>query len=273
MIFLITGVILYPKLVHLYGSFYINSFGVCLALALVIFIFFVSKDSSLKKILNIDDVINITIYTAIIGVISGRLLYIITEFPKYESFWDIINISNGGGSVLGSVIGAMIYLIAFAYKRNLPVLQILDIAGIYAPIIHSISRIGCFLAGCCYGCQSNLPWAITYTNPETIAPLYVSIHPTQLYSAGIFFLIFLFLYFGFAKAKSRIPGLAFSVYLILSCIERLFVDFIRGDRTFLLSKYEICKVFSFHQLVALSLLSGASIFLIMINFRRNTVKV
>jgi len=264
---------LYPKLLHLYGSFYINSFGLCLALALVVFIYFVSKDSSLRKMLSLDDVINVTIYTALVGVISGRILYIITEFPKYASYWDLINLSSGGGSVLGSIIGAVTYLVIFAYKKNLPVLELLDIGGIYAAIIHSISRIGCFLAGCCYGCESNLPWAITYTNPETVAPLYVSIHPTQLYSAGIFFIIFLFMYFSFSKVKPKTAGLAFSIYLVLSSMERIFVDFIRGDRTFLLNKYEIFRMFSIHQMVALGLLSAASVYLITVNLKRTTVKV
>lgn len=263
---------MYPKLLHIYGSLHINSFGLCLALALVVFIYFISKDSSLRKMLSMDDVINLTMYTALIGVISGRILYIITEFPKYESYWDLLNISSGGGSVLGSVIGAVTYLAVFAYKKNLPVFELLDVGGIYAPIIHSISRVGCFLAGCCYGCETSLPWAVTYTNPETVAPLYLSIHPTQLYSAGIFFLIFLGMYFNFSKIKPTIAGLAFCMYLALSSLERIVVDFIRGDRTFLLHKYEIFRILSFHQMVALSLLSGALIYLITVNLKKNTVK-
>lgn len=263
---------MYPKLLHLYGSFYINSFGLCLALALVVFIYFASKDSSLQKMLSLDDIINLTIYTTIIGVISGRILYVITELPKYESFWSLINISSGGGSVLGSIIGAITYLAIFAYKKNLPVLEILDVAGIYAPIIHSISRVGCFLAGCCYGCESSLPWAVTYTNPETVAPLYVSIHPTQLYSASIFLLIFMLMYFNFSKVKPNVAGLAFSIYLILSSMERIFMDFIRGDRTFVLNKHEIFKILSVHQVVALGLLTTALIYLMVVSFRRNSVK-
>lgn len=267
------GVVLYPKILHLYGSFYINSFGLCLAFALVVFIYFISKDSSLRKMLSLDGVINLTIYTAVVGVISGRILYVLTEFPKYDNVWDLVNIANGGASVLGAIIGAVTYLAIFAYKNNLPILELLDLGGIYVPVIHAISRVGCFLAGCCYGCESNLPWAITYTNPETVAPLYVAIHPTQLYSAGIFFLIFAFMYFNFSQIKPKIAGLVFSIYLILSSAERLFVDFIRGDRTFLLNKYEIFRILSIHQVVALSLLSAALCYLIAVSFRRNTVKV
>ena len=155
---------MYPKLLHLFGSFYINSFGVCLALSLIAFIYLVSKDSAVSKLLKMDDVINLTIYTAIAGVVSGRLLYMLTEFPKYNSILDIVNLANGGGSVLGTIIGCVSYIWIFAYRNNLPILELLDIASIYAPIIHSISRIGCFLAGCCYGCASNVPWAIIYTN-------------------------------------------------------------------------------------------------------------
>ncbi len=81
------------------------------------------------------------------------------------------------------------------------------------------------------------------------------------------------MYFNFSKIKPQIGGLAFSIYLILSSLERIFVDFIRGDRTFLLNKYEIFRIFSFHQMVALGLLSAGLLYLIMVNFKRNTVKV
>jgi len=263
---------LYPKLVHLYGSLSINSFGLCLAFSLMVFIYFVSKDSTLQKMLKLDDIINLTIYTALIGVISGRILYIITEFPKYESFWGLIDFSSGGSSVFGSFIGVASYLIFFAYKNNFHILELLDVVGIYVPIIHSISRVGCFLAGCCYGCETNLPWGITYTNPETVAPLYITIHPTQLYSAVIFFCIWLFMYFNFAKVKPQISGLIFSLYLIFSSLERLFIDFIRGDRTFLLNKYHLFTMLSFHQLIALNLLLVGFICLIIVNFKKNTVK-
>lgn len=263
---------MYPKLLHLYGSFYINSFGLCLAIGLAVFIYFLSADSAVKKMFSKDEVINLTIYSAIIGVISGRILYILTEFTSYDNLLDLINFSSGGSSVMGSVVGAMTYLVVVSRIKGLPILKILDAAGIYAPIIHSISRIGCFLSGCCYGCQTAVPWGIVYTNPDTVAPLYMTIHPTQLYSALVFLLMFVFMYFTFGKEKSKVPGLAFGVYLMLSSIERIFVDFIRGDRIFLLKEYEVFKILSLHQVIALGMLFSASIYLVIVFIKKNTVK-
>ena len=51
-----------------------------------------------------------------------------------------------------------------------------------------IGRFGCLLAGCCYGRPSDVPWAITFTDPVAAAnvgtPLGIPLHPTQLYDAG-----------------------------------------------------------------------------------------
>ena len=54
---------------------------------------------------------------------------------------------------------------------------------------HVVGRLGCFMAGCCYGHETNVPWAVTFTNPlarENVGtPLGVPLHPTQLYEAGV----------------------------------------------------------------------------------------
>lgn len=267
------GVILYPKLLHVYGSLNINSFGLCLAFGLIVFIYFISKDSAIQKFLLFDEVVNLTVYATIIGVISGRLLYMITDFYQFDSLWDFINISNGGSSVLGAIMGTVVYVGVFAYKRQISPLALLDIGAIYVPIIHSISRLGCFLAGCCYGCETGLPWAITYTNPETVSPLFIPVHPTQLYSSAIYFFIFLFMYFNFSNGRSSAVGLTFSVYLILASVERLLLDFIRGDRVFIQNQYEICKILSFHQLVALAVLLLGLVYFVMAYSRKNTINI
>ena len=58
-----------------------------------------------------------------------------------------------------------------------------DIAAVSLPLGHFLGRIGCFFAGCCYGKTCDLPWAVTFNDPESLAqPLHVPLHPTQLYA-------------------------------------------------------------------------------------------
>jgi prolipoprotein diacylglyceryltransferase len=79
------------------------------------------------------------------------------------------------------------------YKRELPMLPVYSLGAIYAPLIHGIARIGCFLIGCCHGCPTNAAWGITYTDPLSHAPLNIPLHPTQLYSSLFYFALFFLL--------------------------------------------------------------------------------
>jgi len=98
-----------------------------------------------------------------------------------------------------------------------------------APLAHSIGRIGCFAAGCCYGNVCHLPWAVQFTNPDTLArPIGLPLHPTQLYSAAanlIIFFIILMLH-----RKNTLAGKLFLVYIIIYGITRSILEILRGDQ-------------------------------------------
>lgn len=222
---------MYPTIVRIYGPFQISSFSLAIAFAIFIFIWLCSKDNLLQKFISKEEFKNLTIETSIIAIIGGRVLHVLSDLQNYKSFLDIISIWNGGLSVLGALFAALIYSFICLKKRNIAILSVLDRAAINIPIIHAIARIGCFLAGCCFGCKTNLSWAITYTNPEVAAPLYTPIHPTQLYSSITYFVIFLFMSY-IAQNIFKKQGQLFLIYLILSSLERIIVDFFRGDRIF-----------------------------------------
>jgi phosphatidylglycerol:prolipoprotein diacylglycerol transferase len=91
----------------------------------------------------------------------------------------------------------------------------------------ALGRMGCFFAGCCYGKTCDLPWAVTFTRPDTLAPIGIPIHPTQLYSALSNFIIFLFL-FSFRK-KKKFEGQLFWSYVFLYGVTRSIIEIFRGD--------------------------------------------
>jgi phosphatidylglycerol:prolipoprotein diacylglycerol transferase len=92
--------------------------------------------------------------------------------------------------------------------------------------------MGCFFAGCCWGKPTDVPWAITFTNPFAAAnvgtPLNVPLHPTQLYEAGAEALIL-----GILLATERrgrpYPGRTFWLYMLLYAISRFVIEFYRND--------------------------------------------
>ena len=98
---------------------------------------------------------------------------------------------------------------------------------------HVVGRLGCLFAGCCYGKPTDVPWAITFTNPFAApnvgTPLDVPLHPTQLYEAGAELLI-LVLLLATERRGRPFPGRTFWGYMLLYAISRFIIEFYRGDR-------------------------------------------
>ena len=90
-----------------------------------------------------------------------------------------------------------------------------------------IGRIGCFFAGCCYGKQCSLPWAVTFRDSDSLAPLGVPLHPTQLYSSGSNLLIFLILLV--LRRYRKFDGQIFWLYVALYGAARSLIEIFRGD--------------------------------------------
>lgn len=257
---------MYPKLLHIYGPIEINSFNAALMGGIALFFYAALRHPGLGKYITTHDFINISVESAIAGILGGRILHIISEWKSYDSFWQMLGIWNGGLSILGAIAGIAGYSLWSLKRKGLPIFELFDIAALYAPLIHGVARIGCFLVGCCYGCPTSLPWGVTYTHPLVAAPLHVHLHPTQLYSSLLFFGIFILMKFVIAKKVTRAGQLSM-VYLMAMSFERLFVDFFRGDRIVVSTKTGV-SFFSFHQWIALCIFVGACMIFLCLRGRR-----
>ena len=239
-----------PQLLHVYGPIAIQSYGALIALGVVVSLALITRDHRYTK-LNLEksllDIISITILAAFAG---GRILFALTERQQYDSLIDMILPWTGGLSLLGSIIGVLLVLPLYLKRLRIPILPFLDLIAIYAPLAQSFGRIGCFLAGCCYGSRTVAPWAIAYSNADCFAPLHQSLHPTQLYSALMLVCIFTIMFFVVQK-KVHIKGQLLCGYLFLASLERFFVDFFRGDRQLLVDTAFI--TLSHTQLIALAI--------------------
>lgn len=93
-------------------------------------------------------------------------------------------------------------------------------------LAQGFGRIGCFLAGCCYGQETNSALSITFHNSD-FAPNNVALVPTQIYSSLLDFAhFFLLLYIsGHKKASGQVAA----CYLIFYSVGRFILEFFRGD--------------------------------------------
>lgn len=217
-----------PILLHIYGPFSIRAYGFMIVLGILVGGSLLFFDKRRKALISDEQFFNLVNGSILATVAGGRAWFLLFNQNFITSWTDIFAVWQGGLSILGAVIAMLFFVPWFAKKHNIPLFPFLDRVALYSPLIQAIARIGCLFAGCCYGILSNLPWAVTYTDPESLAPLYCAMHPTQLYSSVLLFALFLLLYT--VQNKLKFSGQLFTLYIIGISFERFFVDFFRGDQ-------------------------------------------
>lgn len=123
---------------------------------------------------------------------------------------------------LGGIIpGMAVFIISMYYFNKNERGNILNIVNIIIPgviLAHAIGRIGCFLAGCCYGIETNSFLGIKFPGLEN------KVLPTQLFES-----FFLFGLFGFLHFFKKIKDYKFIIYLFSYGLFRFLIEFLRGD--------------------------------------------
>ena len=132
----------------------------------------------------------------------------------------------------GGLIAAVAVAFWYMRRHQMPLWTTCDVFAPGIALGHVVGRLGCLMAGCCYGKPTNVPWAITFTNPDAAAnvgtPLGVPLHPTQLYESARRALI-LVLLLATEKKGRPFPGRTFWSYMLLYGISRFVIEFFRGD--------------------------------------------
>jgi len=240
---------MHPVLIEL-GSFTLYTYGLFVGLGFVAALFFASKNAlnydlrpdcdkradHNRKDKNtargetdnpgvISDLFFVLLVSAILG---ARLFYVGLDFPY---FWknplEIVKIWNGGLVFYGGFISALVTGFFYIRKKHLNVWVTADIVAPAIALGHAVGRIGCFFAGCCYGKACSLPWAVTFTDPDSLAPLNIGLHPTQLYSVASNLAIFFILLF--LQKQKKFHGMVFWSYVLLYGLFRSIVEMFRGD--------------------------------------------
>ncbi|MCF8044528.1 MAG: prolipoprotein diacylglyceryl transferase [Desulfarculaceae bacterium] len=218
---------MYPVLIEI-GSLKLYTYGLFVALGFVAALTVSKKTASRRNSLQSDLITDLFFIILLSGIIGARLFYVIVNFSYFrEDPLAIIRIWEGGlvfyGGFILAVAGAMSYL----KIRHLPFHATADVLAPGIAIGHAVGRIGCFFAGCCHGKASTLPIAVTFHHPDSLAPLDVGLHPTQLYSVAANFFIFLVLLF-LVRIK-KFHGMVFWTYVLLYSVTRYIIEIFRGD--------------------------------------------
>lgn len=216
---------MFPKIFSI-GSFYLPTYGVLVALGFLAGLS-ITVRLARKSGLDAEKITNLAVYVALAGLIGAKLLMIAFDWPDIQIF--SLSTLQAAGVFQGGLILALITAVFYIRYNKLPILSVFDAFAPGIAIGHAIGRLGCFAAGCCWGKECHLPWAVTFRNPEasglTGVPLGVPLHPAQLYESATEALLFAFLYWRYER--SHTPGQIIGLYLVISSIIRFLIEFER----------------------------------------------
>jgi len=176
------------------------------------------------------ETIQLLIILIIIASVIGGKFFIIFENPKLylNDPSRLFSNFNTGFVFYGSLIFAIPTMLIFFRIHKLPMLGMLDIMAGTTCIVHGFGRIGCFMAGCCYGTPHEGLFSVTFTDPKCVAePLHTPLHPTQLYSSITIFAILAIILF--MSRRKQFDGQLFMLYLMLYAVARSILEVFRGD--------------------------------------------
>ena len=222
---------MYPELFSI-GPVTVYSYGVLLAASYLLGLRLAMWRA--KRLgLDANRVLDLGIYIIIAALIGAKLLLLITDFDQFRtSPAELLSLARSGGVFYGGLLLAVAVAFWYIAKHRMPFWTTCDVFAPGIALGHVTGRLGCLAAGCCYGRPTDVPWAITFTNPLAAAnvgtPLGVPLHPTQLYEAGIELVILIALLATERRGK-QFAGRTFWAYIFLYAVSRYVIELYRGD--------------------------------------------
>lgn len=209
------------------GSFSIRWYGFLFALSFVLG-YVIMKKIFKKEGLSVKLLDELSTYMIIATIVGARLGHC---FFYERSFYlsnpiEILYIWEGGLASHGAAVGILIALLIFSIKNKKPYFWILDRIVIVVALAGFFIRMGNLMNSEIYGIPTSVPWAFVFVNASNFHEADDPRHPTQIYEALSYLLIFFFLLWSYFKKEGKPkPGFLFSMFLILVFTARFFIEF------------------------------------------------
>lgn len=222
---------MYPTLVEL-GPITIYSYGVLLAAAYLVGLKLAMLRSASRG-LDANRVMDLGILIIIAALVGAKLMLLVVDFEYFsQGGAQLFSLVRAGGVFYGGLLLAAPAAWWYLRRHRMPVWTACDAFAPGIALGHAVGRLGCLMAGCCYGRPTEMPWGIVFTNTFAAlnvgTPLDVHLHPTQLYESFAELTILLLL-LGTERRGRRFQGRTFWLYILLYGVSRFVTEFYRGD--------------------------------------------
>lgn len=206
------------------GPITLHGYGLMIAIGIICALLMLDKRAKARKF-DPNIVYRLSLISLLSGFVGAKLFYCIIEFKAIiDNPWQVL--SGSGFVVYGGIISGILAAIIYCKSKQISFFSHFDLAVPSIALAQGFGRIGCFLAGCCYGRETNSACGIVFYH-SSIAPNGVKLIPTQLLSsAGDFMIAAILLLYA---RKERKQGRIGALYLILYSIGRFVIEFYRND--------------------------------------------
>ena len=217
---------MFPILIE-FGFFKIFTYGLLVATGFLVAILLASSRAE-KEGLDSQKVLDLCFYVMVSALLGARLLYVIVEYRYFlDSPLEIFKFWKGGLVFYGGLILGVLISLWYLKRNQMPMWKTADLLAPSIALGQLIGRWGCFFAGCCYGKKTDVAWGVTFTDPRSLAPPEISLHPTQVYLS--LNAVFIFIFLMWLSKRKVFDGQILWSYGILYSIGRFVIEYFRGD--------------------------------------------
>lgn len=217
---------MYPVILKL-GPLTFHSYGVMIAISFAIGTVLAVRRAEARGIPG-EKITDLALVVLVSSLIGARILYVIPHWPDFAGEpLGVVRIWEGGLTLYGGVILAVLASYAFVRRQRLPWAKVADSVAVPLALGLGIARIGCFLNGCCHGRPTSGPLGIVFPEGSVAGDAYpgAAVLPTQLFESAFGFLLLGAIYL-IERSKPR-DGVSILVVLVGYGAFRFLLDFAR----------------------------------------------
>lgn len=214
-----------------FGPWSLHTYGVLLAVAFLLSLWLAATRAR-RAGLDAQRITDLGVWSLLAGLAGAKLLLLAVDWRYYSGNpRELLSIFQSGGVFYGGLIAGTLAAFVFLRRHALPGWITADVIAPAVVLGQAVGRLGCLAAGCCWGKATQISWAVTYhdqyANRQVGTPLYLPLHPTQVYESIFASLILLYLLW--LTPRKKFNGQVFLSYVGLYSLLRFTLEYFRGD--------------------------------------------